>query len=568
MAVYEVSANLSSSLFSFATEMWGRSIMFPQLDENYNRTIFSTVDPGFEKDVPQVFYMHNVMPTVEGYQSISYDTVVDGTIVNPGSGGFGVFAFGVGAFGGSAAPSLVFDKCFTIQTAAGNNFLFVPASGLNLIYNANIGFWQSVSPFSAGTVPNNVQVTTALVDGETYIYYANYGCFKYDETSNLLVSVTLTGLDPTQILGICSANGYMIAVSNNAVAWSSLVSPTDFTPSIITGAGGGSVNDAKGSILVGLQLTGGFIIYCAYNAVGATYTGNSSFPFIFLEIAGSGGLQGTDQISWHSNMGAHILWGTYGIQEVTKTLAKEAYPEATDFLAAKLFEDFDEETLTFSSEYLPAQLGVKVVIIEARYLVLSMGVQPPLYTHALVYDMTLKRWGKLKLEHSCCFEWNAPNTFGVTTYGQLSGTTYGQLMQTTYGDLKTQSTSVVLPKKSMAFLQANGTVLIVNFDLSEASADGVFAIGKFQFKRRSWIEHQYGIIDTIKEGNNFDYYIIPTIDGKTLRTPVPGKKSSKYSGSKTVTYQKRVAGVNVTLLFVGAFSLSTLLFAFTVRGNS
>ncbi len=568
MAVFEVSVNLASSLYPFASEMWGRSVMIPQYDENYNRTIFTTIDPGFEKDTPQVFYMHNCMPTVQGYQSIGYDTAIPSQVTpTQGDGVFGSFAFGTGGFGNIGNVSFIYDKCFTIQTALGNNFLFVPAAGLNFIYNANVGYWVSTSPFSAGTVPNNVQVTTALVDGQTYIYYANYGCFIYDEIAGALTPVTLTGLDPTQILSICSANGYMIAASNNAVAWSSTVTVTDFTPSIVTGAGGGSINDAKGPISVALQITGGFIVYCQYNAVGATYTGNTSFPFIFLEVAGSGGLTNIDQISWHANMATHIMWGTYGVQELTKTFAKPVYPEATDFLAAKLFEDFDEDTLTFSSQYLVSPLAVKLVIIEGRYLVLSIAVEAPTYTHALIYDMTLKRWGKLKITHSCCFEWNQPNTFGITTYGQLNNTTYAQLSNTTYGELTTQSTSVVLSKKSIAFLQGDGTVKILNFDLSESEADGVFMIGKYQFSRSYWVEHQYGIIDTINTTNSFQYFIIPTYDGKTLKTPVPAHMNTHLSGAKTQTYQKRVTGVNISILFIGAFSLSTFLIGLVRRGH-
>lgn len=565
MAVYEVSCNLSSALFSFATEMWGRSIMFPQYDENYNRTIFSTVDPGFEKEIPQIYYMHNVMPTVEGYQSIGYDTAIAAT--PPATGAFGSFVFGTSGFGVSASTSFIYDQIYQVQTADANNFLFVPAAGLNFIYDASVGSWKSINPFASGTVPTNVQVTTAFVQGQTYIYYANFGCFLYNDATKQLVSVTLAGLDPTQIVSICAANGYMIATSKNAVAWSSLTNPIDFTPSIITGAGGGSVNDAKGLVIVGLQITGGFIIYCQYNAVGATYTGNSNFPFIFLEIAGSGGTSDMNKISYHANMATHIALTSYGMQEISKTLAKAVYPEATDFLAAKIFEDFDETTNAFSVSYTTSQLAAKIVIIEARFIVISYGVTAPMYTHALVYDMTLKRWGKLKLAHSACFEYNAPNTFGSTTYGALINTTYAQLATTTYGDLSTQAGSVVLPKKSLAFLQKDGTVLIVNFDQSEATADGVFMIGKFQFMRRKWIQHQYGLIDTINKNNNFKYFVIPTFDGKTLQPFVAGFLNTKFSGPKNRLYQKVVSGQNISVMFQGQFALSTFVLGFTVMGN-
>lgn len=567
MAVYEVSCNLSGAQFPFGTEMWGRTIMFPQYDENYDRTIFSTVDPSYEKGLPQVYYMHNVMPTVNGYQAVGYDITIAVTPSGPVSSAFGSFVFGKSGFGAVGPSSFLFNSVYQIQTPLQNNFLFVPAGGKNYIYDATTSGWNSVSPLPPGDVPDGVQVTTAFVQGQTYIYYANYGCFVYDELNKVLVPTTLTGLDPLQIAGICTANGYMVAVSKNAVAWSSLTTPTDFTPSIVTGAGGGSINDAKGVIIAALQITGGFILYCQQNAVGATYTGNSNFPFIFLEIAGSGGIQSIDQISWHANMPAHVMLGTYGLQEINKSVAKGSYIEASDFLAAKLFEDFDESTQVLTSQYISAQLKAKVTIIEARYLVISYGVSAAIYTHALVYDLILKRWGKLKVEHSACFEWNAPNLYGFTTYGALSNTTYGDLSATTYGDLSRQIVSKVYPKKSIAFLQGDGTVLLVNFDLSEAVANGVFMIGKFQFSRRKWIQHQYGIVDTISDGNRFSYTIIPTKDGKTLLPFILGRQNLALSGEKTRTYQKQVSGVNISVLLQGQFSLNSLLLGFTVLGN-
>lgn len=567
MAVYEVSCNLSGAQFPFGTEMWGRTIMFPQYDENYDRTIFSTVDPSYEKGLPQVYYMHNVMPTVNGYQAVGYDTAIAVNASSAASSAFGSFVFGRSGFGNTGPYSFVYDRVYQIQTPLQNNFLFVPAGGRNFIYDATTTGWTSVSPFPTGDVPDGVQVTTAFIQGQTYIYYANYGCFIYDDINKVLVPTPLVGLDPLAVVGICAANGYMIAVSKTAVAWSSLTTPTDFTPSIVTGAGGGSINDAKGVIIAALQITGGFVLYCGQNAVGATYTGNSNFPFIFLEIAGSGGIQSIDQISWHANMPAHVVLGSYGMQEVNKSVAKGSYIEASDFLAAKLFEDFDEDTSKLTSQYLSSQLNAKIVIIEARYLVISYGVSPVTYTHALVYDLILKRWGKLKVQHSACFEWNAPNLFGFTTYGQLSNTTYGDLSATTYGGLSTQIVSVIRPKKSIAFLQGDGTVLLVNFDLSEDTANGVFMMGKFQFSRRKWIQHQYGIIDSISVGNNFSYTIIPTKDGKTLLPFVSSRQNTLLSGAKTRTYQRVVSGVNISVLFRGQFSLNSFLIGFTTMGN-
>lgn len=525
MATYEIAVNLSSSLYPFATEMWGRSIMFPQLDENYNRTVFSTVDPGFEKSVPQVFYMHNVMPTVQGYQAVGYDSLI----------GAGTTDF-----------EIIFDNTFQLQTADQNNFLFVPAAGKNFVYSAATHTWNSTSPFPAGTISHSTQVTTAFLHGQTYIYFSKIGCYVYDDTGLVLTSIVLAGLDPTQVLGICAANGYMIAVSADAVAWSSIVDPTDFVPSLVTGAGGGSINDAKGPVVFAAQISGGFIIYCQYNAVGATYTGNANFPFILLEVANSGGISSSEQVTYHTNRSSHIVYGSYGLQELNKTSAKGVYVEASDFLASKLFEDFDEITNTFTSSYPVKQLETKIVVIMGRYLVISYGITFLRYTHAIVYDMEFKRYGKLKIAHTDCFEWNSPNSFPIE-----SGTQ-----------------SKVLPKKSVAFLQEKGEVCLLNFDFSEGNANGVFMIGKFQFRRGNWIAHQYGVIDSVPSfAAQLRYQVWPTKNGKTLLTPSDGFKNTKLSGDKSSYFQKLVAGQNISIMLSGKFNLSTMLFAFTTLGK-
>ena len=498
--------------------MWGRTIMFPQLDENYNRTIFSSVDPGFEKQLPQVFYLHNVMPTVLGYQSIGYEQLT-----------------------GAATTDfeVVLDHAFQIQTPDQLNFIYVPGGGKNFVFNG--GGWIEAPWFPPGLITSTTITTTAFLHGQTYIYFANIGCYTYNHATNSLESVVLQGLDPTKIVSICAANGYMIAASEDAVAWSSIVDPTDFVPSLVTGAGGGSINDAKGPIVVALQITGGFIIYCQYNAVGATYSGNSSFPFIFLEVANSGGISTPEQVTYHSNRASHFMYGSYGLQELNKASAKGAYTEASDFLSAKLFEDFDELTNTFTSYYLQQQLAVKLVVIMGRYLVISYGINYLKYTHAIVYDMEFKRYGKLKIAHTDCFEWTDPHPSNPAN----------------------PTASRVLPKKSIVFLQEKGQLQRVNFDFSEVGNHGVFLIGKFQFRRGTWITHQYGIVDCHVGGTPFRYQIWPTKNGRDFITPADGFYNAKLSGGRSALYQKLISGQNISILLTGGFNLSSLLFAFT-----
>lgn len=544
MAVYTVRSNLSSAIFPFATELWGRSIILHQQDQNYDSATINAPGVVIDKGIPQAFYMHNVVPTDQGFQSIGYTGLVPA----------------------AAGPQTDFDHCYPIQTANGSKFLFVPAAGKNYIFDANVGTWQSVNPFAVGTVPANVQVTTAFVHGQTYIFYANYKCFVFDPVAVAMVDTPLTSLTLTTINGICAANNYMIAFSNNAIAWSSAVTPTDFTPSLTTGAGSGGVNEAKGNIVVCVTLSGGFAIYCDINIVFAKYTGNINFPFVTKEIPASGGVSDIHKISWLSNLSSHLAWTSAGLQQVGPANAEDIYTELSDFIAAKIFEDFDETTLTFSSSYLATQLYINVTVVSQRFLIFSYGQVLGSFSHAIFYDIGLKRYGKLKITHVDSFEWNFPNLSGNITYGKLASTTYADLSTTTYSQLGFNVNAAKTFKQAIAFLQADGTVVSVNFDVSEIAANGVLVLGKFQMARGNLIEHQELEVETVGSGNTFNAYIYTTLDGKTLSPAVPLFLSK--SSDRMRRYGKMRGCLNYSYLFKGQFNVNTLLTTLTLGGQT
>lgn len=534
--------NLSTANFPFASKLWGRSIIVPQYDENYDRTLASTADQDKDKGVPQVFYMHNCMPTPQGFQSIGYDVAIQAAIGAPTD----------------------FDSVFGLQNVDLSIFLFVPALGKNYIYDKNVAAWNSVSPLPPGTINANTIVTTAFVHGQSYIYYQNIGCYKYDDIGRVMTNVTLVGLTATAVKGICAANGYMIAWNDTTVSWSNSQTETDFVPSLITGAGGGAVADAKGRIICCLPISGGFLIYCEKNVVAARYTSNIRFPYLLSELPGSGGIAGPEVVSWQSNLAQHYAWTSAGLQLLDTSKTTLIAPEVTDFIGAQIFEDFDETTFTFLEEYLASQLFIKLSVIGERYVVISYGVSSGEYTHALVFDLSLKRYGKLKILHRDSFEWTAPSLTGTLTYGQLS-VTYGALGTTTYGDLLVGVSTPAVAKKTLAFLQKDGTIQIVDFSLAQVNGDGILILGKFQFQRNKFIVHQTSDIENVILGYNFKFFLLPTLDGKTFLSAVFPMRTRASPDS--VRYQRRLTGQNIASGFQGAFNLTTYLIDFTVGGD-
>lgn len=552
MAVITSRINLAAATFPFAVELWGRSIMVNQYDFNYDKAalnIASSTTP-IDKGIPQSFFLQNVLPSTHGYQAIGYSKVILGAV----------------------DAGMSFDNIYQITNVDGNRFLYSPASGNNFVFDAPVGSWQKIDPFIPGVIGDFTQVTTAYVHGETYIFIQGVGCRVYNAGTKAFDDIVLTGLSISDILGITSANGYMIAWTDTAVAWSSLVDPTDFTPDITTGAGGSSVNDVRGTIVACLALAGGFIVYASENSVGARYSGNINFPFIMKEIAGSAGVRDITKIAWHTNMAYHYAWTAVGLLKMELQAATQVFTEFSDFIAGKQMDDFDYNTATFSQEYLAAEVFTKFSVIDNRYLVLSYGKSYPELTHALVYDMNLSRWGRLKINHRCCFEFNFPNLYGALTYGDLINTTYFDLLTVTYGDLLTRTNPQIPYKKAFAFLQSDGSVYVADFAFAENndSIQGVLAVGKFQIARTLRLNHQSADVETIGENNFFKYYITPTYDGKTFRPAVEGFLMPNQPGvvnAQTRTYKRIVGGLSFASLFIGRFNLVSCVITMNPTGH-
>lgn len=531
--------NLATAIFPFYTAAAGRTIMLPELDENFDRYNAANTTP--DKGVPQVFYMHNCFPISGGFQSIGYLPQLTGLS-------------GVNNF----------DSPFYLTNSQDNSALFVPAVGLNYIFDGSVGTWQSISPITPGLINFNSLVTTAYVKGTTYVFYETYGCFTYNATTRVFDPVILTGLDITQIIGIFSANGYMLAWTSDSVVYSSLSDPTNFIPSIQTGAGGGKILDVKGSINICLPVSGGFLIYCEKNIVGAAYSGNVYYPYIYLEVKGSGGVDTIDKIAYQSNLPYHVAMTTAGIQQVSIDSAIHTLPELSDFLTGKIFEDFDETTLTFSEQYLTRQLNIKFSYVSDRFFVCSYGVSAPDFTHAVVYDLALNRFGKVKIPHRSAFSYGVPTPFGELTYAQLQSTSVNDLRGSSYYDLFSGAHLLITPKQNLAFLQEDGTVQLVDFSLGESVASGVFILGKFQFSRSSVIVHQRTDIETVNRNNTFSLYILPSYDGKDFGPAV--STTTNATNDLTRTFARRITATNISLLAVGAFDATSIVINFTLGG--
>jgi hypothetical protein len=519
--------NLSARAFPLIAEHFGRTVIVGGQDQNFNRQVVSTEDIDRDRGIPQVYYCHNVMPTAEGLQSVGYSqqTTINAAVPD-------TFRFIYNDRGVSGQYTQV------AHTSDGRNFIIRP--GFN--------FWVEIAQIPGDT--GAAQVTTANISGQTYYCFEGLGVY-YLNTSILpyvFVNVPLIGITTANVRGITASNGYLIAWTNTYIGWSSAIAhilvtdPFDFTPSLATGAGGGQIEAAKGSINICVNHYLGFIVYTTNNAIGAMYSGNARFPFNFKEIIGAGGITDIGLISADSDAGNHYAYTSSGLQLVGMTSVAMPMSEVTDFLAGKYFEDFDDTTKTFVHTILTTPMRKAINVISDRYLVISYGVNESFavlkLTHAIVYDLASKRFGKFKIDHVTSFE------FGITQFS----------------DPERRDA----PRTSIGFMQKNGAIQTVDFTVGAASSNGTLILGKYQYIRARTITLDGIEFENVFPTSTFSISNLLSIDGKNTTT-MPVTALPPIGNLRS--FKARQTGINHSLLVQGNFFLSSLVLNFHMNGR-
>lgn len=543
MSQIQYSVNLSGDDIPLLSALKSSTVIVGKIDQDFELEINSNNRLQKEKRIPQAYYAHNVMPTGQGYQSVGYIEKI------------------------AAHPTATdFNGAFTLRDIDENKSFFSPSGGKNYIWDRNIAQWRSVNPIIGN---ETALVTVAFLAGETYIYYEKIGCFKYNRVTQLLEAVVLIGLVTNQINGICAAQGFMLAWDDsNNVYRSQSTSPLDFTPDSALGSGAGVPEDIKGKIVVILPISNGYIVYTTDNAVGASFQQNIRYPFSYKEVTGSAGIASANHVSWLDNIGEHYAWTKAGLQKINKSVATPIFPELTDFLVAKIFEDYDTTIDDFIVTKLTSQVDVAVTVVGERFVVVSYGITPPVFTHAIVYDLAYKRFGKLKISHVNCFKFNIPNLSGDITWDMLGDLTWDDLGDTTWDDLGIQILTAETPKEIIAFLGMDGQIKIVNFDLVHTNDLGVLILGKYSYVRERLITIDSIEIDNFEENYNFTLVHFNSVNGKITKYKTnPFLELVDGLLKKYLCKRPFNTGKNHSFVFKGTFHLISVILTFHQDGR-
>lgn len=509
-------ANLAAKDMTFLAEAWGRTVILKQFDQNFSRQIVSPTDPDKDIGIPQIFYCHNVMPAAGGFQSVGITQTVP-----PLPGG---------------KTGMTQQFSYSDATVGLVSYIgFVPVGNTYDVYRlirATLTWAFIMNVPASDTV--NFRVSSATVNGILYVYIPFNNCYIFNGTT--LTVQALGGLTPAAVVGITESYGYMIAWNFTTIAWSSTIDPTDFVPSLITGAGSGSVQQLKGKIQTCYHHTYGFIIYSTSNAVSAVYSGNPQFPFNYREIINGGGIQDPELITTDPETGNQFAWTTAGLQLMSITSAapvsNNQFPELVNFIGGSRFEDFNEVTNTLIEIDIALGSMVKRLnVIAARYLVVSYGVTS--LTHALVYDSAMRRWGKIKANHVDVFDYyfSNPNTTARASFGLLA---------------------------------ADGSMSIVDFSY-KTTGNGVMMLGKYQHSRARMITLLGVQPENIFDTSACTVGLLTTYDGKTFQ-PIKILTPAADSSPLSPQYPTKTTGLNHSLLFKGAFNLDCLILSYIENG--
>lgn len=560
MAIQRFKLAVNSARFPLISTKASRSVYIPGLD-SAPRTPrqFVGAEQATDYNVPQAIYMENVMPVAEGLRSVRFDSVIPATAVAD------------------------FGTIFPLRDEKENIVLMSPAAGRNYVYEATTGLWKTESvedifdltldPASEH-VPEISKVTYAYVDGKTFVCYSRLKSDDDDDMSIMMWDSVTLKLEPALHLlrnvpfatgtidGISSSNGYLLIWSGLSVAWASFDgSFFDYAPyanGAFTGSGNQIPEDVQGPITAIVSVSGGFLIFTTRNCVGASYHAqNTAAPWLFREVSGSGGVLSYEVLTVEGSLPAIYAYTTSGLQKISLNSAENLHPQVADFLTGRMIERYDAATKKLTQASTGSDLACKLTNIGNRYLVISYGPLSGFFEYALVWDLVLDRWGKMKVDHTDCFHYTyLPEASGVT-YASLEATPYEDLDAVTYAQLLGNGVATTVPAQhSMGFLTSAGAVLVANWadDARTVADDAVVILGRIQLSRSRNTQINRVELDGAEVATVGLY---PSYNGRTVEDYMPltvVESAPGYLCAGTLADMK-----NFDLHIDGAFNLSSII---------
>jgi hypothetical protein len=251
------------------------------------------------------------------------------------------------------------------------------------------------------------------------------------------------------------------------------------------------------------------------------------------------------------------------MQSLSLNSAEFTFPGVSDFIASRSNERYDAGTHSIITGTASVDFFTKITAVGNRYVVVSYGYYPGIFSFALVYDLALKRWGKMRIVHRDCFYYTQKPVGGAITYSMLLDVSYTETLPTAYSGMQVAGDRVAAAPHALAFLKASGEVVLGIWSDETRTEDSAVAIfGRIQLTRASNVQLNVVELDGLKSGS---IEVMPSYDGRTfadtriLSTIVSSGDFRRAGGM--------IDCKNFNIIVEGSFDLSTLILEGTTSGK-
>ena len=556
MSQYPYRSSIDTVALPFTSRYCGRTIIQPQLDQYQQANISGGItDITANKGIPEVFYIHDVLPTRQGIKSVAYQKVLKGL------------------------PNVnTFDRIQSVRDSANNiGFLGTTTDGRSFLLSTFLTTWVEVTPAGA---PSTSEISVANVTGQSYVCYPKFGIYTVDLVSGTLTTAAISWgatvndagntVNSSMIISITDCYNFLLATDGYTLYNSSATNPLDFDVSqgLITGATSQVPTDIQGPIIVLVKIGIGFGIFTNTNIVSGQWSNNIQYPWVLRSVPNSGGIDSISKITKGGPDGTVYAYTSAGLQQISVLKSELVFGTLTDYLSSRFYEDWDDVNLVPFETILGADMTIRVQWTGNRYLVISYG--PLNLEQAYVYDSSLKQWGKLRIPHACIVDFIVKADGNRLSYSNEVNNSYSSLYSIAYDELTSVSQNPASVKRTMGILQNDGTVLVPVMDEYNFTANAVALIGYYRLIRQNLLAIQQISVENIDTQNYaFNLSVISSqLDSAIQTTTVFDSYSINVEGASSirVLYGYSV-GIDHSILLQGSFSIISLEFWFTLDGR-
>jgi hypothetical protein len=265
----------------------------------------------------------------------------------------------------------------------------------------------------------------------------------------------------------------------------------------------------------------------------------------------------------------HYANTSEGIVEITLNRDSGVNTELTEFVTSKVFEYWDWTASKLVTERLISSVDICMKAIQDRYLVISYKRKADkYYTYAIVYDLVLKKFGKITYPHLDVATFNF-DTEGelkpVSDFGEaVTNTTnsyysYSSFPPYQYASARDGSeTPNARNNRIIALLGAAGELCVISPSYNTVSFNSLIVLGKFQGSKSMSATMQELVLD----GVNYNTKVMVTgsYSGNTasdiLQEFVTVSPIPDTAIGDTATYYGRLTAKTFIAAVSGSFHLT------------